>query len=117
MGNMIANGLTWLERQRAAHMSSPAVYRHAGADLGFGVDVTQTQVRYERLPPDHAPVEARAVDFLLAAAAVSEAPQAGDQIEIDGRAYEVTPLGGEPCWRWTDAGHNTRRIHAREVSL
>ena len=97
-------------------MVSPAEYRRAGAETTTAIDVTQTQVRYERLPPEGAPVESRAVDFLLASAAVSEDPKPGDTFEIGGRVFEVTPLGGEPCWRWCDAGHYTRRVHTREVS-
>ena len=116
MADVIATGLAWLATQRGLHMVSPAEYRRAGAESTTAVDVTQTQVRYQRLPPDGAPVDVRACDFLVAAASVSEDPQPGDRIEVSDRVFEVTPLGDEPCWRWTDHSHLARRIHTREVT-
>jgi len=102
--------------RRALHMVSPASYRRAGAESTTAIEATQTQVRYQRLPPDGAPVDVRACDFLVGTAWVSEAPQPGDRIEVEDRVFEVTPLGDDPCWRWTDSSHLARRIHTREVS-
>jgi len=116
MADLLATGLAWLHGQRGLHMVSPAAYRRAGAVSTTAIDATQTQVRYQRVPPDGAPVDVRACDFLVAAASVSEDPQPGDRFEIDDRVFEVTPLGDEPCWRWTDHSHLARRIHTREVT-
>ena len=60
-------------------------------------------------------VQAAVTDFIVATADLAADPVAGERIEYNGRLYEVTPLGEEPCWRWTDASHRARRIHTRDA--
>ena len=75
-------------------------------------------------------VSAHELDFLLAEEDARfgvfgdgvEEPIAGDRIlEHDAasdatRTWEVMPIPGEPCWRWSDDYYKRRRIHVKLVS-
>ena len=115
MADLLQNGLAWLQGQRAAHMASPAVFRRLETDETVEIDVTASQVRYQLLDASGIPVQARVTDFIVSAAALGFEPEPGDRIEFNGRAYEVTPLGEDPCWRWTDTSHVAYRIHTRDA--
>lgn len=43
-------------------------------------------------------------------------PMRGDEIEFDGKRYQVTDAAGENCWRWHGSLQKTYRIHTRQVS-
>jgi hypothetical protein len=40
MGDLLRDGLNWLEQQRMAHMTSPVIYRRAGSGGQAGVPHT-----------------------------------------------------------------------------
>ncbi|OPZ26315.1 MAG: hypothetical protein BWZ02_02077 [Lentisphaerae bacterium ADurb.BinA184] len=115
MPDILQDGIAWLHRRRAEHMASPATYVRAGQAGGVTVHVTASQIRCERLDAAGLPVEACAMDFIASAAELTADPEPGDTILFAGRRCEVTALGGEPCWRWTDAGRLARRIHTRDT--
>ncbi len=65
-------------------------------------------------------------DYLLASAdlLIDEQPiepQNGDVIEqtigTNVNSYEVTPLGADDCWRFSDPGQLEYRIHTKRISV
>ena len=115
MTDLLQTGLAWLHQERAAHMASAAVYRRLGTGATAPIGVTVSQVRYERPDAAGVPVEVRVTDFIVSAAAFGVTPEPGDTIELGGRTFEVTPLGEDPCWRWTDMSHAAMRVHTRDT--
>lgn len=115
MADLLQTGLAWLHGQRAAHLVSPAAYVRRGGTESVAIEVTASQVRHVRIDVSGMPVEALAVDFIAAAGALPAYPEPGDRIEFNGRRYEVTPLDGDACWRWTDTSRLARRIHTRDM--
>jgi hypothetical protein len=116
MTDVLAKGLAWMHRQRAAHMTSPAAYRRRGeSGAGVAVVVTPSQVRRELVTAGGIPVVALVMDFIVDTGALAAEPAAGDWIEFNGRRYEVTEFGEDRCWRWTDASRLARRIHTRDI--
>ena len=115
MTDLLQTGLAWLHQERAGHMASTAVYRQLATGATLPISVTASQVRYERPDAAGVPAEVRVTDFIVARAELGFTPEPGDMIEFGGRAYEVTPLGEEPCWRWTDMSHAAMRVHTRDT--
>jgi len=115
MTDLIKNGLAWLHRQRAAHLSSDVVYKPAGSGAEITLAATASQIRVEMLDGQGFPVQATIMDFICQTADLPVDPAAGDEIVSCGHRYLVTPLGEEPCWRWTDQSRLARRIHTRDV--
>jgi hypothetical protein len=116
MADLVAKGLSWLHAQRAAHMTSPAVYRRRGeSGAGLPVAVTASQVRRELVDGNGMPVSALVMDFIVTATILPWTPEAGDIVEFNGRRHEVTEFGEDKCWRWTDASRLARRIHTRDI--
>ena len=119
MGDMLKNGMTWLETQRTAHLAGPAEYRRAGQEA-LTVNATFGQTTYEVTDEYGLRVEAHMTDFLILADELwpaFEEPQTGDQIVVEGRLYEVIELSGQGHWRWSDPHRQTLRIHAKEVDI
>ena len=116
MADLLAKGLAWLHAQRAAYMTSTAVYRRRGeSGAGVPMAVTPSQVRRELVDGNGMPVSALVMDFIVTAGVLSGDPAAGDSIEYNGRRYEVTEFGEDRCWRWTDASRLSLRIHTRDM--
>jgi len=116
MADLLAKGLVWLNAQRAAHMTSPAVYRRR-EETGAGLPIvgTPSQVRRELVDGNGMPVSALVMDFIVTATILPWTPEAGDIVEFNGRRYEVTEFGEDKCWRWTDASRLSLRIHTRDM--
>ena len=117
MGDMLKNGMTWLESQRTAHLAGPAEYRRAGQEA-LTVIATVGQTTYEVDDEYGLRVEAHVTDFLILADElwpVVDEPQTGDQIVVEGRLYEVMELSGQGHWRWSDPYQTTLRIHTKEL--
>ncbi len=113
--DMLQSGLAWMHRQRAANMAAAAVFVRLEDETETDIaDATVVQARYERPDANGMPVEVRIVDFIFGAAVLGFEPAEGDIIRYDGRDYEATPLGGDPCWRHTDASRLAIRVHTRD---
>jgi len=117
MVDLLQSGLAWLHRQRRAHLVTDAVYHPAGSGAPVAVAVTASQIRVELLDGNGFPVSATVMNFIVTAADLPAEPAAGDRIEFRGRTHEVSPLGEEPCWRWTDASRLAYRIHSRDLGV
>ena len=110
MGDLIRNGLAWLEGKRIAHLSSQAVYRHGGEELT--VNATWGKTDFEIADDYGSKVASQVFDFLVAASELGFEPALGDEIVADGRIYQVAALAGE-VFRWTSPFQTTYRIHTR----
>jgi hypothetical protein len=115
MADLLQSGLAWLHRQRKASMTTAAVYTRAGESTGSALAVAASQIRVEMLDGQGFPVQAAVMDFICDVADLAAEPANGDGITYDGRSYVVTPLGDEPCFRFTDASRLAYRIHTRDV--
>ena len=114
MADLLRDGLSWLESQRTAHMTSPVTYRRAGlADAE--VQATFGRTDYEVADDYGATIRTHVIDFLILADALGWEPEAGDQIVADGRLHEVMPLSGQGHWRWSDPYRTTLRIHTKDI--
>ena len=114
MGDLLRDGLTWLEQQRTAHMTSPVIYRRAGqADAEMRATFGKTD--YEIADDYGATIRTHVIDFLILADELGHEPQASDVIVADGRKYEVMDLAGEGAWRWSDPYRTTFRIHTKDI--
>lgn len=117
--DMLKTGVAWLDKQRKAHMSSPAVYRRAGDFVS--IRATTGTAEYEQENPgdgisrsfNERDFLVSAADLLLSGAPVE--PQRGDRIDVDGKTYEVNSDGAAPPWEWSDRFQTVYRIHTKEV--
>ena len=122
MGDLLRQGVQWLEQQRATHCSSPVTYRRPSAGSGQAteavIEATFGRTRYEVEDEHGLRVGAEVIDFLVSAevfAPMFGEPEAGDQIVTDGVVYEVMDLAGQGHWRWSDPYRTTMRIHTKEM--
>lgn len=111
--SMLEQAATWLENQRQAHLSVPAVYIGRNRQTAIMVAVGKTLFRAE----DEYGVTIRieSCDFLVSVKELPEEPQRGDQIHYKGQCYEVLAPNNEPCWRWCNGTQITRRIHTKQI--
>ncbi len=116
MNDVLRDGLTWLDTQRASHMASPVEYRRPPDTLA--VNATFGKTDYEVSDESGLTVGSHVWDFLITAVEFSPEgfePEPGDVIAANGRKYEVMNLGGEGCWRWSDPYRTTMRIHTKDI--
>jgi hypothetical protein len=116
MGNMLKNGMSWLESQRKKHLSSPVIYRR-GEDTAevlatIGKTIFRIEDEYGRI------VHYESRDFLISSAdlvinGTITTPQRGDEIIDEGFVYEVMAPANEPEWRYSDTNRQTLRIHTK----
>jgi len=114
--DLLRDGLTWLEQQRTAHMTSPVTYRRAG-QADAEVQATFGKTDYEVADDYGATIRTHVIDFLILADELGHEPQASDVIVADGRKYEVMDLAGEGAWRWSDPYRTTFRIHTKDTGV
>lgn len=120
--DMLAWGSNWLEEERDEHLTRTVVYVR-GED-SVSIAATFGRVAY-RVEGNYGILERHEVrDYLVLAAdlvldGAEVLPQPGDRIrETVGdtvHVYEVMPIGGEPCWRYSDDFRQTLRIHSKHV--
>lgn len=116
MSDMIADGITWLNTQRAAHLSQTVTYRRG--DNEHELTATRGRTEYEMADEYGLVLGAHMVDFLILAAdfpVVFDEPTAGDLLIVDSVQFEALAFGGDRCWRWSDPERTLMRIHTREV--
>ena len=89
---------------------------HAGATAVVVDQVVEGKTEYESIDQTGATVTAIATDFLIAVADLPgiDEPAPGHWIEKNGRRFELAYLGREPCYRFSDPGRSTYRIHTKE---
>ena len=113
MNDVLRDGLTWLDSQRASHMTSPVEYRRDPDVLA--VNATFGKTDYEVADESGLTIGSHVWDFLVTAVELGFEPEPGDVIAANGRKYEVMDLGGQGSWRWSDPYRQTYRIHTKDV--
>jgi hypothetical protein len=112
-----------------SHASVPIVYVYTSGPLVFtGVSATVGNTSVEVDTMDGVTVRTHTRDYLIDAMELVDTrgpdpvvvePRSGDRITDLGttpaQLYEVLPMGGEPCWRWSDRAHKRRRIHTKWI--
>jgi len=122
MGDVLQDGLDWLEEQRREHLSRAVTYRR-GASSG-DVPATVGATRFEVDDGYGLVIEQEMRDYLIATTDLmlsgeQTLPERGDEIleERDGvtYVYEVMELGAEQHYRFCDPAGKTLRIHTKHV--
>ena len=111
---MLAEAAEWLSAQTLEHLSVPVLYRTRDGQAFEARAVIGSTV-YEAADGGGVVVRTETRDFIVPAAQLQIEPSRGDSIVWRGTVYEVLAPDGSPCWRWSDAYHNMKRIHTKEV--
>ncbi len=115
---MLKNGMSWLESQRKAHLSSLVTYRRgedtAEVSATIGKTVFRIEDEYGRI------VHYESRDYLISASdlvlnGTIITPERSDEIIEDGFVYEVMAPANEPEWRYSDTHRQTLRIHTKQT--
>ena len=126
MTDLLQTGSDWLLDQQKAHCSKAVTYQRPG-HTAIQVQATIGRSTFE-IQDDHGVVEeVEARDFLIQAADLEEGvgcfilPEAGDLIKevLAGETvvFEVTAVGDEPPWRYSDPYRKTVRVHTKQVDV
>jgi hypothetical protein len=113
MADLINQGLAWLKGQREQHMSTIVEYRQGSSS--FSVLATIGKTVFSLNDSAGAKIIFQTRDFIISADLLTITPEAGDKIESNGEVFEVVSPGGEPCWRWSDAYNQVKRIHTQFI--
>ena len=122
MADLLHQGSTWLENQRKKFVAREVTYRR-GAEATV-VLATVGRTTFEQDDGAGIILHSQVRDYLVATADLELSgqptlPARGDCIEeVDAGqkfVYEVLPLGGEPCWRYSDPYRQTLRIHTKLI--
>jgi len=113
MGNLLNNGLDWLEQRLLGFCSSPVEYRRDTQSHTIDAVFGKTDITVD----DHTGIAVSSFvwDFLIDAQTLGFEPNVGDLIGVNGRFYEVMNLAGQGCWRWTGPNQRTYRIHTKDI--
>ena len=113
MVNLLKQGSDWLGGVLAEHASGQVTYRRGLTDTAVNAVHGKTDV--EIADESGLTIQGAAKDFLILASQLPYEPEPGDVIVADGRQYEVMPLAGDSCWRWSDPYRKTYRIHTKDI--
>jgi len=122
MGDLLRDGLSWLEAQRRTHLCRPVLYRRGESTVE--VDATVGATKYETDESYGLVVEGEVRDYLIAREELifggeEVLPEEGDRIEEDiggtTHLFEVQTFGTDGCYRFTDPGRRTLRVHTRYI--
>lgn len=113
MADLLRQGAQWLEQMRKTHCSSTVEYHHGAQTLSVSATFGKTGI--EVTDESGITVDAHVWDFLIQADDLGFEPTPGDTVVADGRQYEVLPIAGERCWRWSDPYRVTYRIHTKDI--
>lgn len=122
MADVLDNALSWLETQRTRHRTRLVTYTRGEASAEVAATIGKTVFRID--DQYGASIRSESRDYLiLAAHLVLDGqvilPQRGDQIRESAGdqvwVYEVLGPGDEPCFRYSDPGRLTLRIHTQQI--
>ena len=127
MGDLLRQGCQWLGAMLKQHASSPVTYRRPAAEPGPGAPGVELELSAAIGDPTRnmardfgLMVESGAQDFLILAADFTPTfgePQAGDEVEFDGKVFQVMDVAGQGHWRWNGPHGTTMRVHTKEVGV
>lgn len=104
----------WLESMRQTHRTVSVTYTASGGSPQT-ITATVGRTEFELVDANGIVTRVNSRDYLITASQLNAAPKAGDKILDGGHAYAVNEYGSEPAWRWSDAWHQTYRVHCKEV--
>lgn len=117
MATLFNRGLAMLTRQLKTAGGVTITYTRSGTDY------TLTAWRGDERETVDTPggvvsrLDSKERDYLFLASDLSVGePARGDRITDDGSVFEVTPIQGNPIWRWSDHQRTIRRVHVKQVS-
>lgn len=122
MANLLQTGSDWLEGMRDSYASQSITYSR-GSDT-VTLNATFGKTDYEVDDEYGVRVKGETTDFLLLADELvldgtKELPDRGDRISVVRNAvsivYEVVPLSGQGCYRFSDSFGKTLRIHTKQI--
>lgn len=122
MADLLQQGVDWLDQQREAHLSQPAVYQRGGESIEIAATLGNTSL--DVTDDAGATVQSPQTDFIVSADAlvlggVMITPQMGDRISLTtgGKTlvYEVLSLPDGRHFRRCDGSGRMLRIHAKQV--
>ena len=122
MANILQTGSAWLQGMRKAHASSDVTYSRGAASVVLKATKCEPETLEEPLETDSIR-KVKAVDWKITAADLvlpgigATSPAAGDTItevlESGTFVWGALPIDGEPCFRFSDRGNVTFRIHTK----
>jgi hypothetical protein len=124
VGDLLQQGVDWLDGQRVAHLSRTVTYQRGGESIVIAATLGATSL--EVTDDAGATVRSPQVDFIVSAdglvlAGTVTTPQVGDRIRVAGvaldqvRVYEVLALPDGKHYRPCDPGGRMLRIHTKLV--
>lgn len=116
---MLDRGLSWLAKQRHAHMTRTVTYARGSQQVELRATPARLRDDVRAIVSlDPVLVEAELVDWLISSSALAAfgQPQEGDQITDGDLVYEVRPIAPESAWRWSNNVRSTMRLHSRRVA-
>lgn len=120
MPDKLKSGIQWLAGKLNTSVSQTVTYSRGDADVEIQATIGDTATQTQEYDVHQIDYEGR--DFIVLASELvfsgtAFEPESGDLItEAEGRVYEVLPIPGGPCWRWSDPHHTMYRIHAKELT-
>ena len=122
MTDLLEQAATWLDDQRAEHMSRAVTYCRGDDSVAVQATIGRTLFEVDNGAGVLEKTEAR--DFLVSTdelvfAGEETLPLRGDRVRETAGAqvfiYEVIAPGREPHWRYSDPYRKTLRIHTKHV--
>ena len=122
MTDLLHQAVDWLDEQREAHLSQPAVYRRGNESVEIAVTMGNTSV--DVTDDAGATVQSPQTDLIVSADAlvldgVVVTPQVGDRVSLSSGGktlvYEVLSLPDGRHFRRCDGSGRMLRIHAKQV--
>ncbi len=120
--DLLQSGSAWLDARLQESAAGPVTYKRQGRSVTFNATMGSTEVQAQ--DAGGVIVNQTLTDWLFPASLLvlggaQTLPQDGDQIihaGPDNAVYEVTPIGSEPCWRYTDANRLHLRVHTKRTN-
>ena len=122
MGDLLQQGVDWLDGMRTAHLSRTVTYQRGGESVEIAATLGATSL--EVSDEAGATVRTRAADFIVSAGSLvlggaAVMPLAGDRILVPSGGktlvFEVLALPGGEHFRPADPTGTALRIHAKQV--
>ena len=122
MGDLLQQGVDWLDGQRMAHLSRTVTYQRGGESVEIAA--TLGTMSLEVSDEAGVMVRTRQTDFIVSAAALvlggaAVTPRVGDRILLPSGGkvlvFEVLALPGGEHFRPADPTGTALRIHAKQV--
>ncbi|MFB3894447.1 MAG: hypothetical protein ACE15C_20795 [Phycisphaerae bacterium] len=122
MGDLLQQGVDWLDRMRTAHLSRTVTYQRGGESVEIAATLGATSLDVS--DEAGATVRTRQTDFIVSADAlvlggVVVTPQVGDRILVPSGGktlvFEVLALPGGEHFRPADPMGTTLRVHAKQI--